>query len=95
MEMILEWMGNYGENQIVSTAMICMILVFVVNYTGKVEKRWLPAVATLIGACVGFVFSFQFGDLFYSVGLGIIGGFTSSGAYDFVKSTFLNGKDEE
>ena len=95
MDLILDWMSKYGESQIVSTAIICIILVSVVNYTGRVEKRWLPAVATGIGACVGVVFSFYYGDIFYSTGLGIIGGFTSSGAYDFVKSTFFKGTREE
>lgn len=89
METILEWMSQYGENQILSTAIICLILVFVTNYTGIVEKRWLPATATIIGAVVGSVFSLYYGDYFYSIGLGIIGGFASSGAYDFVKDTFM------
>lgn len=90
MEKMLELMGNYGESQIVSTALICLILVFVVNHTGLIDNRWLPAVATLIGAAVGLAFSVQYGSVFYSVGLGIIGGFASSGAYDFVKATFFS-----
>lgn len=89
MDMILEWMTQYGESQIISTAILCLILVYGVNYTGLIEKRWLPVTATVIGAVVGSIFSLHYGDYFYSIGLGIIGGFTSSGAYDFVKDTFL------
>ncbi len=95
MDIMLEWMSQYGENQILSTAIICLILVFVTNYTGIVEKRWLPATATVIGAVVGSIFSLHYGDYFYSIGLGIIGGFASSGAYDFVKDTFRKSRKEQ
>jgi len=75
---------------IILIALVVYVVVWGVKQT-KVNNQYLPIVAELIGAIIGFAISFAQGDVSWTVGLGdgLVAGAVSVGGNELVKMVLV------
>lgn len=91
---MIEIIEQSTQSLIVTVAAITAVGVFGMKSTELVSSRWLPVASIVLGATIGLVIGKYYNEPFVGIVDGILAGGFASGAYDFVKSVFRIGKDD-
>ena len=91
---MIEIIQGANASAIVMIAILVGLIVWAIKQT-KLDNRWLPLIAMLVGAFVGLFVCLAWPGAFENVWIagldGMIAGLVAAGGYDAVKST-IGGK---